>query len=160
MRRAGVFISGLLLWLLLTGVEWASLWFALPCLLLIAGLTPVNPQSGWQLRPTALPGFFVYFACQSLLSAADLTLRLLRGRSAIQPLRQHYPLAWRNDDERLLLIVCLNLMPGTLVVADDSEGIELHQIHPAVFSPEKLAELQARIAHLLPIRGIKAIRYE
>ena len=156
-RRGMAFISMLLVWLLLSRFEIASLWFAVLSALFVAGLMPLSPPSQWRIKPFSLVGFFVYFVAQSVVSGCDLLLRLLRGKGAIFPLRKAFPLTLKGEDERLLLIVCLNLMPGTLVIASNADSIELHLIHPAVFHHEKFTELEQHISGLLVQQKLEGV---
>lgn len=147
--RFAVFSFGLLLWLLLVAGELSSLWFGLPCVLLIAGLLPLPPAATRRIQWRMLPGFIGFFLWQSLRSGVDLSWRILRGSQTLAPCQICYRLVGCDEQQRLLLIVTLNLMPGTLVTQVQDTQIRLHQIHPEVFQAEQMQLLQQRIASLL-----------
>lgn len=148
-QRTPLLLMGLMFWLLLVEGDLDSLWFALPCLAFITFLAPLTNAVSTELRWSAIAKFLLYFVGQSLLAGLDLTLRLLRGTKSIAPVCRSYQLEKVTEEQRLLLIVCLNLMPGTLVIKETPDEIQLHQIHPSVFSQTNLDELRHIITHLL-----------
>lgn len=95
-----------------------------------------------------LPGYWLWLSWQVLLSATSLTLRVLRGPSAIKPSIRRFPHGQRSPVGETTLANSITLTPGTLSVRVDDDCIEVHSLHSDLLDQLENGDMRARVRRL------------
>lgn len=140
-----------LLWLLLTGGVVASWIVGVPVIALalaaVHRLWPEAPR--WRVVPAGAMRFLAFFVRESLRGGIDVARRVGGRRPRVAPGLLRY--AWRLPPEgpwRLLFVLAISLLPGTLVAAVGEDDVLVHVLDVDAPVPAELAELERRVAGL------------
>lgn len=146
-RRAAVAAPALAgLWWLVAG-EPGSWLVGAPTVLLAAGLAGSVRAGAATPHFQRLPGFVTWFVWQSIRGGLDVAFRAFRPGPPVSPgflrRRTHLP-----RDARPLLANTITLLPGTLAVRLEGEGIDIHAIDRSAAVDADLDATERRIAGL------------
>lgn len=140
-----------LLWWIATGLSPDSWWIGLPTVgaaaLVAVALGARIPQLRWR----ALPTFLGFILVRSALGSADVALRALRPKLAIEPAIFDHPL--RGDRGAVLLAMLVSLLPGTLAAGLQNGRLVVHSLAPPDVARREILALQELIARLLGVEG-------
>lgn len=106
------------------------------------------PPSSRRLRLAALPGFAGYFIWHSLQAGWQVSLLALRGPRALHTGLCQVKTTLPGGAPRLLLVMLVTLMPGTVCIALDDDELLLHVLDRRLPAVDSVAALEARIAAL------------
>lgn len=159
MRKTG----GLTRSVILRGLVYSGLW------VLLIGLDPLDlavgifaaavatwaslrllPPGTHPVRPALLPGFVLHFLWQSVRAGIDVARRAFSPRLPLQPGFVSYPTRYRRGPRRNAFASITSLLPGTLVVDEDDQGLRYHCLDLGQPVESDLTAEEARISRLLP----------
>lgn len=142
--RGSIFV---VLWLILTGANLASLIFGAPAILLAvwASLKLIPSE---QISVLALAKFIPLFIWQSVRSAVDVGKRAILPLDALDPALVEYEISLQNPVARVMLINIINLLPGTLVVEQNTTQLKIHLLDQRIPYKAELQNLEARVADI------------
>lgn len=141
-------------WWALTGGDSTSWIIGLPAILLGVYVSfLLSSPSEYRLWLPALPGFLLYFISTSLVAGLDIARRTLSPRLPLMSNMVAFETPLQGLP-RWLLMSSLSLMPGTLSVRSESDGLLIHSLDSADTTHKSLRQLENHIARLLPARKI------
>lgn len=150
--RAGALRLALLAacwWVLSEGEgSWA---FGLPVVIGITLLSlRLHPAADFRINPLQLPPFLIFFLGQSLRAGWDVARRTLHPAMPLQPAIICLPLSLPPGAPTWLLLITLNLLPGTLGVRLDRRRhqLELHCLDARLDIRADVAQAEARLSRL------------
>ncbi|MFN3880169.1 MAG: Na+/H+ antiporter subunit E [Nitrincola lacisaponensis] len=136
-------------WWVLTGGEPGSWLIGIPAVALAVIISfQLTPSSKHRLRLLELPGFLFYFLWTSLIAGIDIARRTLHPSL---PLKSHY-VTYHTQLQglpRWLFMSSLSLMPGTLSVSSEADGLLIHSLDDAETTHHSLQQLEGQISRLL-----------
>jgi multicomponent Na+:H+ antiporter subunit E len=108
------------------------------------------PPGELRLRLAGLPRYALHFLWQSVVAGVDVARRAFaphpRLRPGLIPCRSHYP----QGTMRNAFASLTSLLPGTLPLHDDVQGLLYHALDIDQPIAEQLAEEEAAVSRLLP----------
>lgn len=146
-----------LIWFVLAGGA-ASSWFVgVPTIAAALWLARrvASATLPWRLDAVGLLRFAVYFVRESVRGGIDVAGRVCARRPRVAPGLLRY--RWRlpaGTPARALFVLCLSLLPGTLVAAVGEQELLIHALDATapVAVAEELAALEQRVAGLFALR--------
>jgi len=142
-------VALLLLWVLLTGGPAASWVVGAPAVLAAVFLAQrLRPSGPARLRPLPALAFLPYFAGQSLRGGWDVARRALHPALPIAPAQITYPCRLPVGTARRFFVNAISLLPGTLYLDEDADGLRLHVVDRDQPVMAELGALEARVARL------------
>ncbi len=133
-------------WLVLTGLDAASLAIGAPAILAGAALAALFPPAPpWRIAPLAALGFAAFFAWQSVRGALDVARRALDPRLPLKPGFRTVILTLRPGPGRVLLANTVSLLPGTLSAEIEGRRLIVHTLDLETDVAEEVAALETRI---------------
>ncbi len=139
------------LWILLIGVDPLDLAVGI---LAAAVATWVSlrllPPGTHPVRPALLPGFMLHFLWQSVRAGVDVARRAFSPGLPLQTGFVPYPTSYRRGPGRNAFASISSLLPGTLVVNEDDQGLLYHCLDLSQPVDADLTAEEARISRLLP----------
>lgn len=100
-------------------------------------------------RPLRLVVFFGYFVRVSILSGTDVAVRALHPRLPVRPHLFRYELTVPPGQPRTLLLVLVNLVPGTLSADLEGDVLIVHALSDE--SAASLRDLEHRVTWLFSL---------
>lgn len=141
-------------WWALTGGDSGSWIIGLPAILLAVYVSFFLSTPGThRLWLPALPKFLLFFLTTSLIAGLDIARRTLSPRLPLMSIMVPFETSLQGLP-RWLLMSSLSLMPGTLSVRSDSDGLLIHSLDSADITRKSLQQLENHIARLLPARKL------
>jgi len=140
-----------LLWWLLVGHSVASWLVAVPAIAIASWLA-------WHLKAPhllrfdgwALLRFLPLFLRESVQGGVTVAWRVLSPRLEICPQRVNYRCTLQQPAARVFFILCVNLLPGTLVVHFRGDDLKVHLLDCANDAVSGMAELEQAVAAIFP----------
>jgi multicomponent Na+:H+ antiporter subunit E len=143
----------LLLWLLLTNGDPASLLIGLPvvagALLLARRLAQATPRT---LSVSGTLGFIPYFLRESLRGGWNVARATLSPRMRLSPAFIDYRISLASDGARVFFTNCVSLLPGTLAARLDGSRLRVHVLDDSSDPLRDLEELETRIGAIFSER--------
>jgi multicomponent Na+:H+ antiporter subunit E len=142
------FVALLVFWLILEGANPPGLLIGLPAAALATWISIrlVPPQGGY-ISPAGLLAFFGHFLWGSLVAGIDLAIRALHPRLPLRTGFVSCPCAISRGPRRDLFLATSSLMPGSLPVEDEGDGlIILHALDVEQPHAAQMAENEVRFA--------------
>lgn len=96
--------------------------------------------------------FLVFFLSRSLRGGIQVAMIALRPRLDLDPVVQLIHLRLPNGISRLILVITLNLLPGTLSVKISSENIHLHILDGRRSAEPEVRDAEFHIARMLGLK--------
>lgn len=156
-------IGSLLRAAFLRWVGYLTLWAALigldPLDLVVGGLAAavatwaslrLLPPGVHPVRPAALPGLVLRFLGQSVSAGIDVARRVFSPSMPLQPGFLQYRTNYRRGPARNAFASITSLLPGTLAVGDDEEGLLYHCLDLDQPVAAELASEEADVSRALP----------
>lgn len=144
-----------LLWFLLTGGAASSWIVGVPviasALLLVRQVE--STMAPWRLDPAGVLRFAGYFVRESVRGGIDVAGRVSARRPRVEPGLVHY--RWRlpaGSPARALFVLCISLLPGTLVAAVGEHELLIHALDATAPVAGELAALEQHVAGLFALR--------
>ena len=139
------------LWIILIGVEpldlvvgvftaAAATWVSLRLL---------SPAAS-QVRLGAFPGLMLWLLWQSVSAGTDVARRAFAPRLSLQPGFVQYRTTYGRGPARNIFASISSLLPGTLSVRDDDQGLLFHCLDVGRPVAAELAEGEAALARAIP----------
>lgn len=146
-------VAGMVIWALLTGMEREDWVTGLCAALMFATLLRFSLKSSSWIRLAELPGFTVFFICQSVIAGLHVASVALGPSRNISPGWIELPARLSPGPPRALFSNMISLLPGSLCGNLDENGV--HHVH--LLSTGKnpvpgLRKLECRIGRLFGIR--------
>lgn len=142
------------LWYVLTGGETSSWLVGAPAIvaanLVVAWLDVRLPQAVPLRTWARFAWFFVY---QSVVSGFDVAWRVVRPTMKIDPAMMTYHSNLRQPASRAWLMTLITMLPGTLSVSVEGDGIEVHILDQSSFDVADLDRLEAHVGRLMNDSG-------
>lgn len=159
MRNRGILLGAAVLrW-----VGYLALWIALigldPLDLVVGGFAAavatwaslrLLPVGVHPVRPAALPRLALRFLGQSVSAGIDVARRAFSPSMRLQPGFLLYPTNFRRGPARNAYASITSLLPGTLAVRDDGQGLLYHCLDLAQPVAAELAVEETEVARALP----------
>jgi multicomponent Na+:H+ antiporter subunit E len=159
MRNRGILLgTAVLRW-----VGYLALWIALigldPLDLVVGGFAAVVatwaslrllPVGVHPVRPAALPRLALRFLGQSVSAGIDVARRAFSPSMPLQPGFLLYPTKFRRGPARNAYASITSLLPGTLAVRDDEQGLLYHCLDLTQPVAAELAVEETEVARALP----------
>lgn len=90
--------------------------------------------------------FILYFGKQSILSGFDVAWRSVQPCCPLRPGFIHYPFRLSSDVSRLFLVNTISLLPGTLSVDLQRDGVLVHVLDENSPNVSNLRTLEDKVA--------------
>ena len=159
MRNRGILLGAAVLrW-----VWYLALWIALigldPLDLVVGGFAAavatwaslrLLPVGVHPVRPAALPRLALRFLGQSVSAGIDVARRAFSPSMPLQPGFLLYPTKFRRGPARNAYASITSLLPGTLAVRDDEQGLLYHCLDLTQPVAAELAVEETEVARALP----------
>lgn len=146
-RRAVLF--ALLWWALAEGAPGAWGVGAVAVALATAASLILHPPHRVRLSWIGLARFAGFFLWQSLRAGVAVAAMALRPRLAIRPAVRVVPLRLPSPAARILLANTLSLLPGTLSIGLDDDGLRLHVLDARRDTEAEVRRAEAHVARML-----------
>lgn len=144
-----------LLWFVLTGGTASSWIVGVPSIfaaLVLARRVEVAPGP-WRVDPAGVLRFAAFFLRESVRGGIDVAGRVSARRPRVAPGLVRY--RWRlpaGSPGRTLFVLCISLLPGTLVVAAGERELLIHALDATTPVAGELAALEQHVAALFALR--------
>lgn len=139
------------LWVLLIGFEPVDL---LVGLVAAAAATWTSlallPPAEFRLRLAGLPRYGLRFAWQSVVAGVDVARQAFAPRPSLRPGLISYPSHYRQGAKRNAFASVTSLLPGTLALGDEPQGVLYHCLDDRQPIVEQLAVEEAAFSRMLP----------
>ena len=140
------FVALLVFWLILEGAKPLGLVIGIPTAALATWLAiRLIPPRGGYLSPVALLAFCGHFLLGSFLAGIDVAIRALNPRLPLRTGFVSCPCGISRG-RRDLLLAASSLMPGSLPVEEEADGIILHALDVEQPHAAQMAENEVRFA--------------
>lgn len=138
-----------LIWLGLTGADWSSWLVGGPTVVTAAWISlRLWPGVSWRWSPRGALAFAAYFLRESCWGGWDVARRAISPRLNFTPGIIHYSPHLPAGPARLFFCAVISLLPGTAVVAIQSDSIQVHVLDQGARIHAELRELERRVAAL------------
>lgn len=157
LSAAGRFLGLLLLWWIMAGGDPAFWYYGLlaAALATAVSLRLIPPargraarERGGRARPWEIPVLAGWFVWSALRGGADVARRALSPSLPISPHVTRVRIETRHPGGRRLALWMVNLMPGSLVVAEGEGWADLHVLARGMDTEESWLELNRRISRI------------
>lgn len=150
MRRVVTLLMGYaFLWYVLTGGDVASWVVGAPTVLAAAAVGLAQRGTQWRLSLKGAARFAAFFLAQSLKGGLDVAARVVHPRVRIATgLLDYEPSLLREPPARDFFVLCVNLLPGTLVASIEEPVLVVHVLDVNAPVREDLARLERAVAGL------------
>lgn len=144
-----------LLWFVLAGGAASSWIVGVPTIaaaLLLARRVEA-PTAAWRLDPAGALRLAVFSVRESVRGGIDVAVRVSARPPRVAPGLVRY--RWRlpaGSPARALFVLCVSLLPGTLVAAADDREVLIHALDATAPVAGELAALEQRVAGLFALR--------
>jgi multicomponent Na+:H+ antiporter subunit E len=108
------------------------------------------PPGAHPVRPAALPRLVLRFLGQSVSAGIDVARRAFSPSMPLKPGFLQYPTNYRRGPARNAFASITSLLPGTLAVRDDEEGLLYHCLDLDQPVAAELASEEADVSRALP----------
>jgi multicomponent Na+:H+ antiporter subunit E len=144
-------VGYLALWIALIGVD--------PLDLVVGGFAAavatwaslrLLPPGAQPVRLAALPGLALRFLWQSVSAGIDVARRAFLPSMPLQPGFIEYRTGYRRGPSRNVFASITSLLPGTLVVRDDEQGLLYHALDLSQPVADQLAAEETAVSGSLP----------
>ena len=108
------------------------------------------PPGEFRLRPAGLPRYALRFLWQSVVAGVDVARRAFAPRMPLRPGLIAYPAGYPRGAKRNAFASVTSLLPGTLPVRDEAQGLLYHCLDTEQPNVEQLAAEEAAFYHVLP----------
>ena len=140
------FVALLVFWLILEGAKPLGLVIGIPAAALATWLAiRLIPTRGGYISPVALLAFCGYFLLGSFLAGIDVAIRALNPRLPLRTGFVSCPCGISRG-RRDLFLAASSLMPGSLPVEEEADGIILHALDVEQPHAAQMAENEFRFA--------------
>lgn len=95
-----------------------------------------------------MPLYWGWLAAQILVSALDVSRRVLAPRLAIDPVLETVPSSQKTDIGRAIYANSITLTPGTLCTAVSAHGVQVHALTRQAVEALKAGGMDRRVAAL------------
>lgn len=141
-----------LLWYVLTDGDTASWVVGVPTVLAAAAVGLAQRGMPWRLRLSGAVRFAAFFLAESLKGGLDVALRVVHRRVRIAVELLDYELyLLREPPERDLFVLCVSLLPGTLVASIEEHHLVVHVLDVGAPVRQDLARLERAVAGLFGV---------
>lgn len=152
--RAGLarFLPLLLLWWILAEGDTRFWYYGLAATVAatavsLRALPPTRPRTG--RRPWEVPVLAGWFLVALLRGGVDVARRALAPRMPISPHTQRFPILSETPAGRRLALWMINLTPGTLVVDEGEDWVEVHVLAEDIDAERTWARLERRLSRII-----------
>ena len=144
-----------LLWFVLTGGDASSWIVGVPTIAtaLLLARQVAGSTAPWRLDPAGILRFVAFFLRESVRGGIDVARRVSARRLRVAPGLVRY--RWRlapGGPARTTFVLCVSLLPGTLVVAVGEHDLLLHALDATTPVARELAALEQHVAGLFALR--------
>lgn len=156
-RFAASLLGYAFLWYALTRADPASWVVGVPTVLAATavGLACRGPR--WRLSARGVVRFAAVFLTESLKGGVDVAARVLRPRVPIAPALIDYETSLLGETQaRAFFVLCVSLLPGTLVASIEDDRIIVHALDAGEQVPQDLVRLEKIIADLFRLDAARA----
>lgn len=108
------------------------------------------PPGEFRLRLAGLPRYALRFLWQSVVAGVDVARRAFAPRLPLRPGLIAYPAGYPRGAKRNAFAALTSLLPGTLPVRDEAQGLLYHCLDTGQSNVEQLAAEEAALSHALP----------
>lgn len=141
-----------LIWLGFTGADWNSWLVGGPTVVAAAWISlRLWPGASWRWSPRGALAFAAYFLRESCRGGWDVARRALSPGLNFTPGIIRHPLRLPAGPARLFFCTVISLLPGTAVVAIQSESIQVHVLDQGPRVHAELRALERRVAALFDL---------
>ncbi len=138
-----------LLWYVLTDGDTASWVVGVPTVLAAAAIGLAQRGTHWRLYLSGAVRFAAFFLAESLKGGLDVALRVVHRRVRITAELLDYELSLlREPPARDLFVLCVSLLPGTLVASIEERHLVVHVLDVGAPVRQYLARLERVVAGL------------
>lgn len=109
----------------------------------------ILPPKPARWSPLGLIWFLSYFLKESLQGGLDIAMRALHPKLPLRPVWIDYRLRLSEETARVLFVMTISLLPGTLSADWEGDTVTVHALTPAAGSG--LSHLEERIAALFAL---------
>lgn len=141
-------LFAVLWWVLTEGASPMSAWGIAGIAAAVGLSLHVFPAGHWNWRLVPLIRFVPYFLWQSLLGGLDVAYRALRPKAVVQPEVVSHGFSLQQEPARVFFLWVVSLLPGTAAMNLQEDKARVHVLDTNLAAPEKLEELEKRIAAL------------
>lgn len=137
-----------LLWFLLSGGAASSWIVGAPAIAaaLVLSRRLAHPPQCWHIEPAGMLRLAVFFVRESVRAGFDVARRVSARRPRISPGWVRYPCRLPAGPARGLFVLCINLLPGTLVAAVSEHEVLIHALDATTPVMDEVAALEQRVA--------------
>lgn len=101
---------------------------------------------------TALLRLITLFFRESIRGGFTVALRVMSPQLSVRPALEDYHSALQRPAARVLFMICVNLLPGTLIARHKGAGFTVHLLDYDAGSREDMRTLEAAIARVFDDR--------
>lgn len=140
-------------WILVT--PRTGVWVAGAVAVAVGGLfhTGLGGRGGYAMTARGLAGFIPYFLMQSVRGGLDVARRAFSPGPPLSPGFVDHRLSLPEGPPRIFFVNCLSLLPGTFSARVDGADVRVHLLADDGSGPERLGQLEAKVAALFGIRA-------
>lgn len=113
----------------------------------LRAIPPARPRTG--RRPWEIPALGGWFLLALLRGGVDVARRALDPRLPISPHTRRLPILSETPAGRRLALWIINLTPGTLVVDEGEDWVELHVLAEDIDAQQAWAGLEQRLRRII-----------
>jgi len=151
-RFLGHVVLYLLIWLVITGGDFSSLFFGLPFSIMAAVVsTSMSRQDALRLSPLGTARLLLYFMKNSLVGGVDVALRAVRPSMPLNPGFVSFEFRLPCDFSRAVLCAIVSLLPGTLSTGLIRDSVYLHVLDVSQPVEKETRKIEQLIANALCI---------
>lgn len=151
-RGVTLLIGYAFLWYVLTGGDVASWVVGAPTVFAAAAVGLAQRGTHWRLSLKGAARFAAYFLAESLKGGLDVAARVVHPRVRIATgLLEYEPCLLREPPARDFFVLCVSLLPGTLVASIKEHVLVVHVLDVNAPVREELAQLERAVAGLFGI---------
>jgi multicomponent Na+:H+ antiporter subunit E len=151
-RVVALLIGYAFLWYVLTDGDVASWVVGAPTVLAAAAVGLAQRGTHWRLSLLGAIRFAVFFLVESIKGGLDVAGRVVHSRVRIAPALLDYETSLlREPSARDFFVLCVSLLPGTLVASIDDHHLVVHVLDAAAPARQDLARLERVVAGLFGV---------
>jgi len=108
------------------------------------------PPGEFRLRLAGLPRYGLHFLWQSIVAGVDVARRAFALRPSLRPGLVFYPSHYPRGARRNAFAALTSLLPGTVVLGDEPQGVLYHCLDDRQPIIEQLTVEEAAVSRVLP----------